>query len=131
MSTHRILLGSAVLCALVSALGSVACGTSAKKNTFYPSGDGGPDTNTGDGEDAAVLNPTPTGSQTDVGDHPATDAGRTDASRGGTTGGGTVEGGTDSGPTGPVYCTGPLAAGDVFTVRVPGIGELTNPVEEG
>ncbi len=117
MSTHRILLGTAALCALVSALGSVACGTSPRKNTFVPSGDGGPDTNTGDGDDAAVLNPTPTGSQTDVGDHPAMgDGGRTDASRGGSTG--PVEGGTDSGPTGPVPCTGPLAAGDVRVVEL-------------
>ncbi len=32
--------------------------------------------------------------------------------------------------TGTPAGIGPLAAGDVFTVRVPGIGELTNPVEE-
>ena len=114
MSAHRLLLGTAVLCALVI---SAACGTAAKKNTFVPSGDGGPDTNTGDGDDAAVLDPTPAGSQTDVGDHPAmTDAGRTDASRGGTAG--PVEGGADAGPTGPVYCTGPLAAGDVRVVEL-------------
>ncbi len=31
--------------------------------------------------------------------------------------------------TGTPSGIGPLAAGDVFTVRVPGIGELTNPVE--
>ncbi len=33
--------------------------------------------------------------------------------------------------TGTPAGIGPLAAGDVFTVRVPGIGELTNPVEAG
>ncbi len=32
--------------------------------------------------------------------------------------------------TGTPAGIGPLTAGDVFTVRVPGIGELTNPVEE-
>jgi len=31
--------------------------------------------------------------------------------------------------TGTPSGIGPLAPGDVFTVRVPGIGELTNPVE--
>ncbi len=31
--------------------------------------------------------------------------------------------------TGTPSGIGPLAAGDVFTVRVPGIGDLTNPVE--
>ena len=31
--------------------------------------------------------------------------------------------------TGTPSGIGPLAPGDVFTIRVPGIGELTNPVE--
>lgn len=129
MSTHRLLLGTAVLCALAI---SAACGTSAKKNTFVPSGDGGPNTNTGDEEDAAVLNPTPTGSQTDVGDHPAMgDAGHADGGRGGTTGTeGGVEGGLDAGPTGPVYCSGPLAAGDVRVVELM-IKSQTAPFDDG
>jgi hypothetical protein len=112
MTYHRFLLGSSVLVALAV---FAACGTSAtKKNNFVPDGDAGPDTNTGDQDDASVLMPTPTGSQTDVGDHPrAGDAGRTDASRGES-----VEAGADAGPQGPVYCTGPLAAGDVRVVEL-------------
>ncbi len=117
MSTHRLLLGTAVLCALVI---SAACGTAAKKNTFVPSGDGGPDTNTGDGDDAAVLDPTVTGSQTDVGDHPAAgDGGKAEGGRGGTTGNeGGVDAAVDSGPVAPVYCSGPLAVGDVRVVEL-------------
>jgi len=121
MSKHRFLLGSAVLCALAFAMGPMvsACSSTAKKNTFSPNGEGGTDTNTGDEDDASVLNPTPTGSQTDVGDHPAMgDGGKPDGGRGGTVGsdGGAAD--AEAGTTGPVYCTGPLAAGDVRVVEL-------------
>jgi len=115
-------------CALVAL---VAC-TAASKKGFVPTNDGnGPETNPGDESDGSVLQPDPSGSQQDIGDHPApeggthAEGGRSGGSKedppmeGGTVildGGGATEGGTTT--TAPTYCTGPLAAGDVRVVEL-------------
>ena len=117
----------------IAAIASIGACSSGSKKKAAPTNSGGPDTNTGDEMDATVLMPSPTGSQTDIGDHPASDAGSSGGGRGTSSGGG-GEAGVDEAGTdldaGPVYCTGPLAVGDIRVVELL-IKSTTSAVDDG
>jgi hypothetical protein len=113
--TRRFLL---LAVSLASIAAVAACSSAAKKKSTPVDNSGGPDTNTGDEMDATVLMPSPTGSQTDIGDHPSNNSG--DPVEGGRAGGDTTEGGASDDAGAPVitYCTGGLVAGDIRVVEL-------------